>query len=378
MKAVALSSSKKMPRAVATINLSALQGNVEQLYQHNLVAKTKLCAVIKADGYGHGIERVARAALLGGADQLAVATFAEAKQLRSAGVHASILLLGPLTAEELLQALTLNVETIAWTNEFVERIIQAGAAANVHVKLDSGMGRYGTRDPRHATTLCEQLHAAPGVNLVGAMTHFATADERGSAFFEQQLTCFREWVMPLKKRFPSIIAHAANSAATLRTKECHFDMVRPGIALYGIDPFGCSPVDYGLQPVLKLTSYVAAVKACKSGESAGYGRRYVAKEPTTVGTIPIGYGDGFRRAFSNSAELLIGGVRYPVVGTVSMDAITVDLGDSAGVAVGDEVVLIGVQKSDQVFAEELAERIDTIGYEIVCGLTARVQRVYQE
>jgi alanine racemase len=247
----------------------------------------------------------------------------------------------------------------------------------VHVKLDTGMGRLGTRDPAEATRVAERVAAAPGLRLAGLLTHFATADERGDAFFGEQLARFTAWARPLRERFPQARLHAANSAALLRDPAAHFDVVRPGVALYGIDPFGEDPAAHGLEPALELVSYVAEVKPCAAGESTGYGRRFVAERDTVLGTVPIGYGDGWRRGLTNDCDLLVRGRRRPLVGTVSMDNVTVDLGpDGGGVRRGDEVVLLGARGGERLLAEEVARRLGTIGYEVVCGLLPRVPRVH--
>ncbi len=181
----------------------------------------------------------------------------------------------------------------------------------------------------------------------------------------------------MRERWPGIVVHAANSAATLREPASHFDMVRCGIAIYGCDPMNEDPAAHGLEPALELTSYVAAVKLARAGDSAGYGRRFVAARDTWIATVPIGYADGIRRALTNNCDVLIGGRRYPVVGTVSMDNITVSLGSSAGsVRCGDRVTIIGVDGAERQTAEEVARRIGTINYEILCGITARVPRAY--
>jgi alanine racemase len=201
------------------------------------------------------------------------------------------------------------------------------------------------------------------------MTHFATADEDDQSFVDEQLGAFRVWV----QRHPGPLVHAANSAAALRRPDARFDMVRCGIAIYGMDPCNRDPADHGLEPALELASYVAEVKRCEPGQSAGYGRRFVAERPTWLGTIPIGYGDGYRRALTNDADVLVAGRRYPVVGAVSMDNITVDLGDDPPPR-GAEAVLVGARGGERILAEELARRIGTINYEITCGITARVPR----
>jgi alanine racemase len=357
-----------MVRALARVNVAAIERNAARL-RRGLEPGAALCAVVKADGYGHGATQAARAALAGGATWLGVATAQEAAALRADGVGARVLVMGALSPEELDVALSADADVVAWTPGFAEAL--AGRRARAHVKLDTGMGRLGTRDPAEATAVVERLAAADGVSLVGLMTHFATADEPDDPFLGEQLVRFRAWALPLRARHPDLVVHAANSAATLREPASHLDLVRAGIALYGLDPFHEDGAARGLEPALELVSYVAAVKDAAPGETAGYGRRWRAERPTTLATIPLGYGDGVRRGLTNNAEVAIGGRRFPLVGTVSMDNVTVDLGrGGGGVAVGDEAVLIGAG----ITAEALARRLDTISYEIVCGLGPRVPR----
>jgi alanine racemase len=250
----------------------------------------------------------------------------------------------------------------------------AGRSLRVHVKLDTGMGRLGTRDVARARRVVEAVAAAPGLALGGVMTHFATADEEGDAFLGEQLRTFAPFADEVKAAHPEAIVHAANSAATLRDPATHFDLVRCGVAIYGLDPFQRDPAERRLEPALELRSYVAAVKPAAPGQSAGYGRRFVADRPTTLATVPVGYGDGVRRGLTNNADVLLDGRRHPLVGTVSMDNITVDLGPDPAVARYDEAVLIGPQGNERVLAEEWAARLDTINYEITCALTGRVRR----
>ncbi len=367
-------------RAVARINLAAIGRNAARLLRAlgdgagPGGSRRALCAVVKADGYGHGAVAAARAALEGGATWLAVVAADEAAALRRAGVHAPILVMGALSPRELDVALDADADVVAWDEAFVAAVAARGGGS-VHVKLDTGMGRLGTRDPDHATSVAQAALATDGVHLAGAMTHFATADERGDAFFGEQLERFRAWALPLQARHPPIILHAANSAATLRDPAAHFDMVRAGVALYGLDPFGEDAAAQELEPALELRSYVAVVKALAPGESAGYGRRFVAERPTCTATLPIGYGDGVRRALTNNADVLVGGRRLPLVGTVSMDNVTLDVGTPPAAAVGDAAVLIGAQGDERVTAEEMARRLGTINYEVTCALLPRVPRV---
>jgi alanine racemase len=243
------------------------------------------------------------------------------------------------------------------------------------VKLDSGMGRLGTKDLRDARELCDVVAAANGLELAGLMTHFATADDPGDDHFLDQLGRFAEFVNEVRPSHPDVTVHAANSAAVLREPAAHFDMARCGVATYGLDPFGEDPFAHGLTPALQLESYVAAVKWFEPGDSAGYGRTWRAGRRTWVGVLPIGYGDGWRRALSNNADVLVGGRRYPLVGTVSMDNITVDLGAETDVQVGDVAVLIGEQDGDRILAEDVAKRLGTINYEVTTGLLPRAERL---
>ncbi len=361
-------------RARAGVNLAAIERNCARL--RAAAPGAALCAVVKADGYGHGAAPAARAALAGGATWLAVATAGEAAALRAAGLDAApVLVMGALSPEELDVALAAGADVVTWTEELVAGVAARGGG-RVHVKLDTGMGRLGTRDPAQATRVAEAAVAAPNVELAGLMTHFATADEPGDAFLPEQLGRFEAWAAPLRERRPGLLLHAANSAATLREPAARFDLVRCGVAIYGLDPFQADPAAHGLEPALELTTWVSAVKPCAPGESAGYGRRFVATAPTVLATLPIGYGDGVRRALTNDADVLIGGRRRPLVGTVSMDNVTVDLGAEGGAQVGDEAVLVGTRGDERILAEELAGRLGTINYEITCGLTARVPRVH--
>ena len=340
-------------RAVARIDLGAVERNCARLPK-------PLCAVVKGDAYGHGVAPVLEAVLAGGATWLAVATAGEAAELRGLAVDVPVLVMGALTGEELRVGIDAEADVVAWSEEVAE------AAPRVHVKLDTGMGRLGTRDRE----LALRLAARP--NTVGLMTHFATADELDDDLFPAQLEAFREFVGAVAR--DDVVVHAANSAAALREPAAHFDMVRCGVAVYGLDPFQTDPGAQGLEPALSLHSWLAAVRRVEPGESVGYGRRWSASEPTWVGTVPVGYGDGWRRALTNDCDLLIRGRRHPLVGTVSMDNVTVDLGPDPDAEIGDEAVLIGTQGEERILAEEVARRMGTINYEVTTGLLPRIRR----
>lgn len=367
-------------RAAAHVNLAAIERNVTRMASE-LRDGAQLCAVVKANAYGHGASAVARAALSAGASRLAVASSGEAAQLRSAGiVDVPLLVLGALSEREREEALAAGAEVCVWHEREVAAVAAAGGGG-VHVKLDTGMGRLGTRDPEEAMRVLEAAERTCGVELVGVMTHFATADEMGDGgFFDAQLGAFARWVQRAKEGRPGLIAHAANSAATLRDQASHFDMVRCGVSIYGLDPFGSDPLAVGLEPALELRSRVAEVKRCRAGQSAGYGRRFVARADTWIAVLPIGYGDGWRRGLSDNGETLVAGRRLPLVGTISMDNVTVDLGPRAGgggePAAGEEAILIGASGRERITAEQVAARLGTINYEVTTSIACRVPRLH--
>jgi alanine racemase len=366
-----------MERAVARVDFDAIRANCTRL-KAELRDGAELCAVVKADGYGHGADASANAALAGGATRLAVATATEAEQIGRRLQHIPLLTMGALTAAEVDVVLSAGSEVAVWREGFrgllADRARAQGRPARVHVKYDSGMGRLGTADPDEVLALARACDTDPHLQLSGVWTHFATADEAGSSYFDEQLGRFESVVAAVKAEFPGILAHAANSAAVLRDPRSHFDMARCGVAVYGLDPFQKDPAEHGLAPALSLRSYVADVKRFPAGASAGYGQRWRAPVDTWVGVVPLGYGDGVRRGLTNNAEILVRGRRQPLVGTVSMDNLTLDLGPETEVQPGDEAVLIGAQDGETILAEEVAARLDTINYEITCGISARVPR----
>jgi alanine racemase len=367
-------------RALARVSVGAVERNCAHL-RSLLIGGAELCAVVKSDGYGHGAVECARAAQRGGATWLAVATAGEAALLRAAGLTGRLLAMGSLTRAETTTALAADADVVVWEPEFAkalaERVGEGGPPARIHVKLDSGMGRLGAIDPAQARAVADVAAADERLELVGLMTHFATADEPGDDHFPSQLGRFTAFADELSAAHPGLIVHAANSAAVYRDPASHFDMARCGVAIYGLDPFQEDPATHGLEPALALEVAVGAVRRFEAGWSAGYGQRWTATEPTWIATLPIGYGDGWRRALTNDCDVLIGGVRKPLVGTVSMDNVTVDLGRETTAAPGDAALLIGAQGGERILAEEVARRLGTINYEITCGLTARVPRTHE-
>jgi alanine racemase len=366
-----------MERAVARIDFGAIRANCARL-RSELRDGAELCAVVKADGYGHGADASANAALSGGATRLAVATATEAEQIGRRLQHIPLLTMGALTATEVDVVLSAGSEVAVWREGFrallADRARAQGRPARVHLKYDSGMGRLGNPDPAEVLALAQACDADPDLQLSGVWTHFATADEKDSDFFAEQLDRFEAVAAAVKAEFPGTIAHAANSAALYRDPRSHFDMARCGVAVYGLDPFQGDPAERGLAPALSLRSYVADVKRFATGASAGYGQTWRAPVDTWVGVVPLGYGDGVRRGLANNAQILVRGRRHPLVGTVSMDNVTIDLGPETEVEPGDEAVLIGSQAGETILTEEIAERLGTINYEVTCGISARVPR----
>ena len=327
-----------MHRSEVTIDLAAVRRNVATL--RRALGGSELWAVVKADGYGHGAAGVADASLAAGATALCTATVAEALELRRRFDGVRILVLGPHAPDDVAAAREASLELTVWGDELPERI-------PLHLKLDTGMGRYGLSEL-----------PAPPVGVVAVMTHLATADS-DPAFAARQIETFRA----ATEAYAHLTRHVANSAAALRLPSSRFDAARCGIALYGLSPFGDDPAVDGLEPVLRWESQLAQVKLLRPGESAGYGRRFVAERPTWIGLVPVGYADGFRRDLTGTA-VLVGGERRRVVGTISMDSFAVEL--DRELPEGTPVVLVG----DGVLLESHARVAGTINYELACGISA--------
>jgi alanine racemase len=363
----------------AEVDLGAVRRNAGRLAER--VAPARLCAVVKAYGYGHGPVRVAEAALAGGASWLAVALVEEGAALRRAGITEPVLLLSEPPPAAMGAVVALDLTPAVYTAPGIAAAAEAVAASGrerplpVHLKVDTGMNRVGA-SPAEALALALDVTRRPELELEGLWTHLAVADEPADEFTRLQLDRFEKARAELAGEGLHPMLHAANSAAALVVPEARYDLVRCGIALYGLAPGpaleGCLP----LEPALSLKARVSHVKRVDAGERISYGRRYAVTEGATVATVPIGYADGVpRRLSAVGGEVLLGGRRRPIAGTVTMDQLMVDCGDDA-VAVGDEVVLLGHQGAERIGAEEWAARLDTISYEIVCGIGARVPRVF--
>jgi alanine racemase len=336
-----------VPRSEITIDLGALRHNARRLLE--ALRGAELWAVVKADGYGHGARDVAEAAMEAGAVVLCVATASEGFELRAAFPEARILVMGPTSEQDWRAAREARLELTVPGGHIPEGV-------PVHLKLDTGMGRWGLSE------LPE-----PPANVVGLMSHLATADT-DPLFAEVQIKRFREAVAPFRRRRA---CHLANSAAALRLGSSHFDAARCGIALYGLSPFASDPADDGLRPVLSWRSELAQTKELPAGESTGYGRRFRARRTTWIGIVPVGYADGFRRDLTGT-QVLVGGQRRRVVGTVSMDAFAVEV--DAETRSGTPVTMVG----DGILLEEHARRAGTINYELASRINtsaARARRV---
>lgn len=363
----------------AEVDLGAIAHNVG-LVRDLVGPERAIMAVVKADAYGHGALAVARKALEAGANWLGVALPEEGMELRKAGIRSPILVLGPTMPQQVPQVLEADLSLSLFSLE-VALALEAeaskrGALARVHVKVDTGMGRLGIR-PGQALEFLDRVRAMPHVRIEGLYTHLATADDPDPSFALEQLSRFMEVDHKARQRgIHAQLRHAANSAALVTLGHARLELVRPGIMIYGCHPRPQAPLPIALRPALTWKTCVAHIRELSPGESVSYGRTFVASRPTRVGVLPVGYADGLPRQVSNRGEVLVRGVRAPIVGTVCMDVTIVDVTHIQGVSVGDEVVLLGRQAKEAITAEELAQRAGTISYEILCGLSKRVPRLY--
>lgn len=362
--------------AWAEISTSAIEHNTRVL--SSTVHPAALWAVVKADGYGHGDVRVARAALAGGAGGLCVALVDEGRRLRAGGVDAPILVLSEQPPESLAVAVRERLELTVYSLAQIDHLERLGAVDHpIHLKIDTGMRRVGAA-PADAVAIADAIAASPATRLAGVFTHLAVADEPDDAFTAAQLGRFDAVVADLVAHGhrPPLV-HAANSAGAIAHPRARYDMVRVGIATYGISPgHGVDDaVDaLGLRPAMSLRARVSYVKRVAAGDRISYGLRHTFRTDTTVATVPIGYADGVpRRLHAVGGAVLVDGRPRPIVGVVTMDQLMIDCGDDE-VAVGDEVVVIGRQGDQLITAADLADRLDTIAYEIVCGISARIER----
>lgn len=358
------------------IDLEALAHNVRRL--KTIVGNVAtLFAVVKANAYGHGAVAVARTALLNGAGAIAVASLTEAVELRDAGIDAPILVMSYTPSQAVRQAIRQNITLTLYDLELArtyDRVArETGGNLRLHVKIDTGMGRLGVM-ASEAITFFRALLNLSHLEVEGVYTHFATADDDAD-FMQEQLNRFKSVLVPLRAGgYAFRYIHCANSAATLRAPETHFNAVRVGLAMYGLSPSEEVPVPDDFRPVLTWKTQVAQVKMLPAGHSAGYGRTFIAESPTRIAVLPVGYADGIRRSPGNWGHMLVRGAEAPVVGRVSMEKTLIDVTHIPGVAIGDEVIIIGEQGDKRITAGDIARRLQTISYEIVTSAAQRAPR----
>jgi alanine racemase len=366
---------------IARIDLAALTANYRALV--NFIAREAvpppgLIAVVKANAYGHGSVPVAAALEAAGASMLACADIEEAVTLREAGIRVPILVFGALSVSDVSAVFTHDLTPTVSSPAAARTLAAAAAARGVrlrcHLEIDTGLNRLGFRFDNLARTLPAVL-ASPHLEIVAVYTHFASADDPASPLFDLQRRRFLDALTELRRLgAPPVARHAANSAALLRDRRVWFDYVRPGLLLYGVVPPPLATT-LPLQPVMRLTSRVVAVKGVRAGESIGYGGHFVAPHPMSIAVVPAGYADGLDRRLAGRGHVLVRGRRAPIVGAVSMDMLTIDVTGTA-VAPGDEVILLGEQEGERIDAREMAAVIDTLPYEVLCRIGSRIERIY--
>ena len=369
----------------ATIDLAQLRANLTAVGRHLRSARggnrraPQICLAVKANAYGHGAVPVARAALQAGVDAFGVATVAEGVELREAGIEAPILLFSLPVPEEAGAiagaGLTVLCGDAALGRDLARAAAALGRTVEVHLKIDTGMGRVGCR-PDDAAAIAEQLRGLAGLRMTGACTHFARSSEADQEFSRVQLATFRRTIAAFPDR-DRLVLHAANSGAIVGLPQAHLDLVRPGVIAYGYYPGGDLPQSVAVRPVMELATRVAYLKRLPAGSGISYGHTYRTSAATVIATLPVGYADGYPRLLSDRAEVSIGGRRCPVVGRICMDQCMVDLGPAPAAARYDRAVLFGPDPSGPD-AAELADRIGTIPYELTTGISARVPRIYRD
>ncbi len=366
----------------AEVNLAAISHNVHEI-RKKASSSAKVMAVVKANAYGHGAVEVSRTALASGADWLGVARVVEGIALRESGIEAPVLILGYITPEQSVEVVRNRLSQAVYTREMALALAGAAAAegskAKVHFKVDTGMGRIGWALGPGSVREILELARNPHLEVEGIFTHFAAADAANKKYTLEQYARFMEIIMELRKNGLEIpLRHAANSAAIMEMPETHLDLVRSGIIVYGLYP--SDEVEHSilkLRPAMSLKAKVAHVKNVPAGFKVSYGCTYTTKVPTVIATLPLGYADGYARLLSSRGEALLNGLRAPVVGRVCMDQVMVDVGHIPGVQAGDEAVLLGRQGEQEISADEVAAKIGTINYEVVCMVSCRVPRVYK-
>ena len=363
----------------AEIDLEAIRQNVRSFKRH-VGAAVQIYAVVKANAYGHGAVPVAKAALEAGAARLAVHRLTEGIELRQAGLTAPILVMGytpPAGAQTMVEwDLTPSCITTEFAQALSTQAAAQGKTIPLHVKVDTGMSRYGLF-PAEVMPFLTAIAKLPAVSIEGLFTHFATADASDQIWVRQQITTFDQVIASIQASGMDIpIIHAANSATTMKLPQAHYNAVRPGISMYGMNPSSEWEPVFDLHPALTLKSTVSRVRELPTGAGVSYGRTFVTSRPTTAALVPVGYGDGYHRILTNKGVVLVRGKRAPIIGRVCMDQFVVDVTGIPGVQQDDEVVLVGRQGDERISAEEVGRLAGSINYEVTTGLLPRVVRKY--
>lgn len=375
-----VASTDKLVRATrAEIDIGAIQHNLRQV-RSRVGSGVKIMSVVKANAYGHGIVEISSGLLDAGTDYLGVGILDEGVLLREHGIEAPILVFAPPFPEQAAIVLDYELEATICSRETAEALNASsssrGRRTAVHVKVDTGMGRLGI-DYRESVQFTKFVASLPNLDIRGIYTHFATADERDKGFARTQLNRFFEVASTLSNSSIDIpLKHCANSAAVLELKDSYFDMVRPGVLLYGYYPSHEINESLPIRRALSWRSRIGFLKTVGGGTPISYGRKYVTDSATTIATVPLGYADGLNRNLTNRGEVIIRGRRYPLVGTVCMDQVMVDLGASSNAKIGDDVTLIGIDGDEEITAWDIADKLGTVAYEICCAISDRVPRVY--
>ena len=365
------------PRNRRIVDLSAIEHNM-RLIRNAVPQPVKVLAVVKADGYGHGAVETARAAIAGGADMLAVAAVSEGKQLREAGITLPILVLGAVTCHDVSEGVRYNLIQTICSPEMAELCEKAaaeqGKKTEVHLKIDTGMGRIGVRHESERDKILDTLRICSHVQLTGVFTHFSDADgdEDGIRYTHEQYERFLNMIEPLPK---GIIRHCCNSAAIHRFPEMALDMVRAGISLYGYPPV---PDTFGLIPCMSWKAVISYVKELDADACVSYGRKYKSNRPILTATVTCGYADGYHRACWEKGYVLIHGQKAKILGRVCMDQLVADISGIENVCPGDEAILMGRSGNERITAEDLAAWAGTISYEILCSSAGRVEHIYTD
>lgn len=363
----------------AEIDLAALVHNFKEI-KKRVGQEVGVMAIVKAQGYGHGIVQVSRVLEEEGVNYFGVTSPQEAFLLREGGIKSSILILGPTMLDQAKEIIEKDITQTICTKEMAHTLAgeckRLKKRLKVHIEVDTGMGRTGVPYQR-ALKLIEEVIKIPELEAEGIFTHFSTADEEDKSFTREQIKRFKEVLEKLgEEKIDIPFKHAANSAGVLNFPEGYFNMVRPGLALYGIYPSGYISRSLDLHPVMSLKSEVIYLKRVSKGATISYGKTYVTNKNTTIAILPIGYKDGYNRLLSNKGEVILKGKRVRIAGRVCMDQTIIDVGEVPDVKVGDEVVLIGKQGRERVSVEEIAKKVDTVPHEVVCRIAERVPRIY--